>query len=157
MPEGVLLDIGDVNFDVVDHRRGLSDETGKGRCCRHHHNLEASLLIATAMIRHPDNLSDILAGRLLGVLHLPDADQLGLREVVVCGFGSWRKVLVGDLQRRDDPSFMAQSSTAASPRSLLHPEVPHGPGPEDLPQDRDHNTSARYYQDLMYGRLRVFD
>jgi hypothetical protein len=123
LPEGVLLNIGNVNVEVVNHRRGLSDEIGNGRCCRHHHNLEDPLLIATAMIRHLDHLSDTLAGKLLTVLHLADADQLGLREFGVCGLDTWRKVLVGDLQRNDNLSYSALSNGGQStpPRGSASP------------------------------------
>jgi len=40
-----------------------------------------------ALIRHPDDLSDFLAEQILAVCHLPDADQLGLRELVVRELG----------------------------------------------------------------------
>jgi hypothetical protein len=66
------------------------------------------------MIRHLDHLSDSLAGQLLTVLHLADADQLGLREFGVCGLDTWRKVLVGDLQRNDNPSYGALSNGGQS-------------------------------------------
>jgi hypothetical protein len=33
--------------------------------------------------------------------------------------------------------LMAQSSMAAGLLSLLHPEVPHSPSPDDLPQEEE--------------------
>src|SRR5829696_8281522 len=114
MPVVGLLGIGDVYVEVVDHRGGLPEEIAHGRWRRHLHYLEASHLIAVATIPYPDDLSDLLAGQILTIRHLPDADQLGFREFVVRGPGTRGEVLVGDLQRHDSPSYGAASDGGQS-------------------------------------------
>src|SRR5215210_4056501 len=71
-----LLSIGNVHVEVVDHRRGLSNDAGVSRVV-HTHDLEVPLLAAVAKIRHPDEISCALAHQLFDILHIPDVERLG--------------------------------------------------------------------------------
>src|SRR5215211_1929087 len=103
-----LLCVGNVNVEVVDCRRGFSDEAGAGRVA-HTHDLEAALLVHVASIGHLNNISYGMACHVFNVLHLLDANQLGRREFVYRGLSAWKKTPVANLRRHEEPPCLVDS------------------------------------------------